>query len=160
MAKQQAFQRRRPRQARARITYDSILEAAVQVLERSGPDGLNTNAVAERAGVSIGTLYQYFPGKEAILLAVARREIAAPRPGIAAVLLDALARMLESLLGGDSVPVRRGARRNPAIARSREVASKMEALLDWLMPLPAPMRLHTRVQPSRSSASIGRKRVL
>jgi AcrR family transcriptional regulator len=51
-----------------------LLEAAAQVLERDGLDGLNTNAVAERAGVSIGSLYQYFPGKDALTLALMRRE--------------------------------------------------------------------------------------
>ncbi len=67
-------QRRSPRQARSRATYDAILEAASQILERDGPRAFNTNAVAERAGVSVGTLYQYFPDKEAVLLAAAKRE--------------------------------------------------------------------------------------
>ena len=80
--KSQDYQRRRPRQSRSRATYDSILEGAVQVLERDGPDGLTTNRVAKRAGVSIGTLYQYFPDKAAILLAAAQREVA--RPGFLA----------------------------------------------------------------------------
>jgi len=43
-------------------------------LERDGLEGFNTNAVAERAGVSIGSLYQYFPGKDALTLALMRRE--------------------------------------------------------------------------------------
>ena len=51
-----------------------MLEAAAQVLERDGLEGFNTNAVAERAGVSIGSLYQYFPGKDALTLALMRRE--------------------------------------------------------------------------------------
>lgn len=71
----QDFQRRKPRQSRSRMTYDSILEAAAQLLRHDGPAALNTNRVAERAGVSVGTLYQYFPNKGAILLALARREI-------------------------------------------------------------------------------------
>jgi AcrR family transcriptional regulator len=69
--------RKNPRQARARATVDAVLEAAAQLLERDGEAGFNTNAVAERAGVSIGTLYRYFPDKRAILLALARREMAA-----------------------------------------------------------------------------------
>jgi AcrR family transcriptional regulator len=68
-------QRRSPMQARSRATYDAILEAASQILERGGADALNTNDVAERAGVSIGTLYQYFPDKHAILLAAAKRDL-------------------------------------------------------------------------------------
>jgi AcrR family transcriptional regulator len=52
----------------------SIIEAAAQVLETAGLEGFNTNAVARRAGVSIGSLYQYFPGKDALILALMRRE--------------------------------------------------------------------------------------
>jgi AcrR family transcriptional regulator len=74
MSNRMKNQRRSPRQARSRATYDAILEAASQILERDGPSAFNTNAVAERAGVSIGTLYQYFPDKEAVLLAAATRE--------------------------------------------------------------------------------------
>lgn len=64
--------RRRPKQGRSRHTVDAILTAAQQVLLRSGLQGFNTNAVAKRAGVSIGSLYQFYPGKEAILAALVR----------------------------------------------------------------------------------------
>lgn len=64
--------RRRPRQGRSRHTVDAILTAAEHILLRSGLKGFNTNAVAERAGVSIGSLYQFFPGKEAILATLVR----------------------------------------------------------------------------------------
>jgi AcrR family transcriptional regulator len=64
----------RPRQGRSRAVVDAVLEAAAQLLEAEGEAGFNTNAVAERAGVSIGSLYRYFADKEAILLALARRE--------------------------------------------------------------------------------------
>ncbi|MFC6645836.1 TetR/AcrR family transcriptional regulator [Granulicella cerasi] len=47
-----------------------ILEAAARVLERKGLEGFNTNAVAEAAGVSIGSLYQYFPNKDSLTLAL------------------------------------------------------------------------------------------
>lgn len=63
-----------PRQGRSRAVVDAILEAAAQLLEQEGEAGFNTNVVAERAGVSIGSLYRYFADKEAILLALARRE--------------------------------------------------------------------------------------
>lgn len=53
---------------------DLILQAAAQVLEARGEDALTTKTVAERAGVSIGTLYQYFPNRDAILVALADRE--------------------------------------------------------------------------------------
>ena len=67
--------RRIPRQARAAETVAAILEATAQILEAGGLPALTTNAVAVRAGVSIGTLYQYFDDKNAILLALARREM-------------------------------------------------------------------------------------
>jgi AcrR family transcriptional regulator len=66
--------RKKPRQPRSAETVAWILEAAAQVLEAAGLDGFNTNAVARRAGVSIGSLYQYFPNKEALTIALIRRE--------------------------------------------------------------------------------------
>jgi AcrR family transcriptional regulator len=71
--------RKAPRQQRARASVDCVLEAAAQVLEACGEDGFNTNAVAERAGVSIGTLYRYFSDKQSILQALALRETEAHR---------------------------------------------------------------------------------
>ena len=64
--------RRQPQQARSRVTVEVILTAARQVLLNAGLDGFNTNVVAQRAGVSIGSLYQFFPGKEAILATLVR----------------------------------------------------------------------------------------
>lgn len=66
--------RKRPHQQRSAATVDAILEAAARILERKGLDALTTNAVAELAGVSIGSLYQYFSGKAAILAELIRRE--------------------------------------------------------------------------------------
>jgi len=57
---------RRPRQARSKATVEAILEAAAQVLRRDGLENCTTARIAERAGVSVGTLYQYFPNKEAV----------------------------------------------------------------------------------------------
>jgi len=77
--KRQATHRMRkiPSQARARDTIEVIFEATARLLERDGRVGLSTNAIAELAGISIGTLYHYFPSKEAILVAMARRELEA-----------------------------------------------------------------------------------
>lgn len=55
----------------------AILEAAARVLEARGLEGFNTNRVAETAGVSVGSLYQYFPGKTALLAALVRQDAAA-----------------------------------------------------------------------------------
>ena len=62
--------RKKPLQSRSRATVQAVLTAAAHILEERGLSGFNTNAVAERAGVSIGSLYQYFPSKDAILLAL------------------------------------------------------------------------------------------
>ena len=66
--------RRHPRQDRSRAKVNSILAAAADICAGRGIDALTTNAVAARAGVSIGSLYQYFPGKEALLAALIRSE--------------------------------------------------------------------------------------
>ncbi|MEW6363532.1 MAG: TetR/AcrR family transcriptional regulator [Acidobacteriota bacterium] len=59
--------RREPRQERARFTIACILKAAAEVIDEAGWSHASTNRIADRAGVSIGTLYQYFADKEAIL---------------------------------------------------------------------------------------------
>lgn len=59
--------RKLPIQARSTASVDAILKATVQVLLRVGKDRLTTTLVAARAGVSVGTLYQYFPNKRALL---------------------------------------------------------------------------------------------
>jgi len=62
--------RRRPRQARAQATVDAIVKATARVLVEEGYDRASTNRVALAAGVSIGSLYQYFPSKEALVAAL------------------------------------------------------------------------------------------
>ena len=74
--------RRKPRQARAQDTVEVIFEATAQILRRKGRAALNTNYIAECAGISVGTLYQYFPDKEAILVEMARRELEADRAAV------------------------------------------------------------------------------
>lgn len=64
--------RKQPRQARAQATCEAVLEAAAQLLEAEGAT-TTTNRIAARAGVSIGSLYQYFPTKEAIWSELVRR---------------------------------------------------------------------------------------
>ncbi|CAH0281419.1 HTH-type transcriptional repressor KstR [Massilia sp. Bi118] len=65
--------RKRPVQKRAIAMVDAILDASARILVERGYAGLNTNAVAQRAGISIGSLYQYFPSKEALLVALQTR---------------------------------------------------------------------------------------
>ncbi|MGJ7901273.1 TetR/AcrR family transcriptional regulator [Lysobacter sp. 1R34A] len=77
--------RKKPSQSRAAETVAAILEAAARILERGGLPAYNTNAVAERAGVSIGSLYQYFPNKDALTAALIDRETATLLADLAAV---------------------------------------------------------------------------
>lgn len=69
--------RKSPRQARSAATVAAIHEAAIQVLLAEGVGRLTTTRVAERAGVSVGTMYQYFPHKEALLFAVVKQQVTA-----------------------------------------------------------------------------------
>lgn len=67
--------RKTPSQKRARVTVEAILEAAAYILVRDGWEGFTTNSVAERAGVNVASLYQYFPNKDSIVAELQRRHI-------------------------------------------------------------------------------------
>jgi AcrR family transcriptional regulator len=67
--------RKKPTQARSQATVDAIFEATIQVLLSVGLQRLTTIRVAERAGASVGTLYQYYPHKQALLFAVLQRHL-------------------------------------------------------------------------------------
>ena len=67
--------RKSPVQARSAASVDAILEATIQVLLSIGKEQLTTTKVAARAGVSVGTLYQYFPNKSSLLQAALRRHL-------------------------------------------------------------------------------------
>jgi AcrR family transcriptional regulator len=67
-------ERKQPQQARAQETVRAILEATVQILDREGLDAATTTRIAEVAGVSIGSLYQYFSHRDAVLKALQDRE--------------------------------------------------------------------------------------
>jgi AcrR family transcriptional regulator len=69
----QPMPRKRPGQDRSRATVGTILDAAARILVKDGYDAFTTNRVAETAGVSIGSLYQYFPNKESLLGELMRR---------------------------------------------------------------------------------------
>jgi AcrR family transcriptional regulator len=67
--------RKKPQQRRSRVTIDTIFEATIQVLLANGLDRITTIQIADRAGVSVGSLYQYFPNKRALLAAVVKRHV-------------------------------------------------------------------------------------
>ncbi len=69
--------RKSPVQARSTASVEAILEATLQVLLQAGKERLTTTKVAQRAGVSVGTLYQYFPNKSSLLQAALKRHLTA-----------------------------------------------------------------------------------
>lgn len=85
--------RRKPKQSRSRETVALILEAAAQILKAEGPEAASTNRVAKRAGLSVGSIYQYFPNKEALFVALARRHIA----GVEAALAERLPELIRGV---------------------------------------------------------------
>jgi AcrR family transcriptional regulator len=88
-APRQLLPRKKPRQARSEVTVEAMLEATIQVLLSHGATRLTTTRVAERAGVSVGSIYQYFPDKQALLCAVLLRHFEAMAAAIESACADA-----------------------------------------------------------------------
>jgi AcrR family transcriptional regulator len=103
--------RKAPRQARSRATVDTILAAAARVLVKDGFERTTTNRVAEAAGVSIGSLYQYFPSKESLVAALVTAHVDEMRGLVLAALEEvrvlplrpAARRMIELLVAAHAV---------------------------------------------------------
>src|SRR6188768_515402 len=105
---QRKISRRQPRQARSRDTVDALLEAAARVFRREGFRA-TTNRVAAEAGVSIGSLYEYFPNKQALLAALAERHVASAEAEVGAALVETalptlLARLQSAILASQRYP--------------------------------------------------------
>jgi AcrR family transcriptional regulator len=90
--------RKRPGQERSRATVEALLEATTDILSREGAGRLTTNRIAERAGVNIASLYQYFPGKHAILAELRRRHGTEQRAAVRRALVARRGDDLESTL--------------------------------------------------------------
>lgn len=90
--------RKTPVQSRSAATVEAILEGAVQVLETQGAGGFTTTAVAARAGVSVGTLYQYFADKNALAAALSRKARAGMVEAVAKAVDASAALPLEAAL--------------------------------------------------------------
>jgi AcrR family transcriptional regulator len=89
MARIRTAPRKEPAQQRSKATVEAIVAATARVLVRDGYDALSTNRVAKEAGVSVGSLYQYFPGKEALVAAVMEQYASRMQENIAARLQSA-----------------------------------------------------------------------
>ena len=92
---ERASTRREPKQQRSRETVEAVLEAVQRVLRRHGAEAITTNRVAEAAGVSIGSLYQYFPDKQAIFVALHDRHVDGVRHVIERTMTDCTSASLE-----------------------------------------------------------------
>jgi AcrR family transcriptional regulator len=92
--------RKSPVQARSTASVEAILDATIQVLLQVGKERLTTTRVAARAGVSVGTLYQYFPNKSALLQAVLRRHLNGVTTAVERVCEEHAGRSLEEMATG------------------------------------------------------------
>lgn len=79
--------RKSPRQERSRLTVERILDAAARIFQDQGYAGATTNEIADEAEVSVGSVYQYFPNKDAILVALTRRHIETATAGLVELVL-------------------------------------------------------------------------
>src|SRR6202167_1918320 len=93
-----AYRRREPQQRRARETVEAVLDAVVRILKREGFEAVTANRVAEVAGVSIGSVYQYFPDKRAIFAALHERHIQEIDRLVEAKLMEHAASPLDTLM--------------------------------------------------------------
>ena len=131
--------RKKPAQSRAAFTVDAILEGAANILEHHGLEAYTTNEIAARAGVSIGSLYQYFPNKDAVTIALIERETA----GMVDEVISALA----------LTPAKRALREAiKASVRNQMRRPQLARLLDFeefrLAPLMPPSRAATTIRHS------------
>ncbi len=134
--------RRKPIQGRAQHTVEAILKAAAQILERHGIDAATTNAIAERAGVSIGSLYQYFADRDALIDALVRRHVEAMQTVLAEALAgvgtrplpDAIAQLVAAIVAAHRVAHRlHQALHQTTAHRAHAAIDRFEADLELLV---------------------------
>ena len=87
--------RKRPRQERSKAMVQALIEATERVLAEDGFEGASTNRIAKAAGVSVGSLYQYFPNKEALFHAVMQRHLESQQRALADAVMQFAGRPLE-----------------------------------------------------------------
>lgn len=122
--------RKTPRQRRSAELVEAIYEAGARILETEGLAGLNTNRVAEVAGVSVGSLYQYFPSKEAIVAGLLRRSRQDLLDGMRQVLATCEGQSFEEIVDRLLGVAAHGQFDRPNLARTLEYAEGMLALDD------------------------------
>lgn len=122
--------RKTPRQRRSAELVEAIYEGGARILETEGLAGLNTNRVAEVAGVSVGSLYQYFPSKEAIVAGLLRRSRQELLEGMRQVLATCEGHTFEEIVDRLLGVAARGQFDRPNLARTLEYAEGMLAIDD------------------------------
>lgn len=132
MSKPTLGPRKLPRQARAIVTRDSIVEAAARILAEGGLPAFNTNAVALRAGVSVGSLYQYFPNKDALMAALIAREQDRRVDGLTALAATLRGQSLRAKVEAVVGAVVTGETRMPQLAMALDHAEQRLAVNDAL----------------------------
>ena len=144
--------RKRPSQARAQATVESILEATAHILVEGGYAALTTNRVAKTAGVSIGSFYQYFPGKEALLVALVERHSQRYLARVAAAFTAAMELPLDQAVRATLRAIVASLQEAPALYRVffqelsrvqmfdpiRQIDRQMESLIKAVVELRAP----------------------
>ncbi len=147
--------RRTPRQARAGSTVEVILGAALQLLEAEGLERLTTNHIAARAGVSIGTVYQYFRDKDDILAALAQQRAGAVRDDIAQLVIsppgaNAIRAIVQALTRSfDDAPRARAALLD-AMYRGRDDGGLQQHHQAFLAAIDGKVQLHAELMPERA----------
>ena len=147
--------RRTPRQARAGSTVEVILGAALQLLEAEGVERLTTNHIAARAGVSIGTVYQYFRDKDDILAALAQQRAGAVRDDIAQLVIsppgaNAVRAIVQALTRSfDDAPRARAALLD-AMYRGRDDGGLQQHHQAFLAAIDGKVQLHAELMPERA----------
>jgi AcrR family transcriptional regulator len=148
-ARKKTTPRKRPVQDRAVFTVDAILEAATYILVKDGWDKFTTNRVAERAGVNIASVYQYFPNKESIVVELQRRHIDKARQNfphvmpvlqsqrslraVLKIMIDAAVaehRLAPALHRVFAEELPRSARRHAAARRDEEIGAEWAAVIE------------------------------
>ena len=90
--------RKMPTQERSKATVDALVQATADILVRDGYAKLTTNRIADRAGVNVASLYQFFPGKESLVAEVQRRHVKAERAAMREVLATRKFNTLKELI--------------------------------------------------------------
>ena len=139
--------RKEPTQARSRQTVSDILEAGAQVFAERGYAGATTTRVAQRAGVSVGSLYQYFPNKDSLLVALSARHVRRAH--------DAIERALDRFDFGPAEPLPALAERLHALVDAMLVSHQDEPVLHRVLFEESPRRPQVDELEREREAALG-----